>query len=240
MNVVLIARGQGLSNVQESCESYGVRCIIVEADLGVASQLDHISKAVRALPGNVSVLVNNAGGRPPPSLPSQPNPSVAEYLDAETHESYFKFNVLPAAHLCNLLLEGMVERNKGYVLNVASFNGLVPCPLLACYSASKAYIIAWSAAVDIELKGRGSLVKVDVVCPGPVATDGIGRAGRSTWRIPDPDVFAERTLALATTRQVRLPWPAHCWMFEMYSSQSRLVPAWLSEKWLFKSIMPSW
>lgn len=238
---MLIARDrETLQNVKGLCESLGVSCVIVVADLSIEAQWAEIAKVAQTLSGNVSILVNNVGGRPPPTLPSAPNPCVAESIDTETHDSYFKFNVLPAASLTSSFLEGMVQRDKGYVLNIASFNGLVPSPLLACYSASKAYIIAWSSAIDIELKGRGSLVKVDVVCPGPVATDGIGMAGKDTRRIPDPDAFAERTLALARTRQVCLPWPAHRWMFEMYSSQSHFVPEWLSEKWLFKAVMPSW
>lgn len=241
LNVVLIARSrETLSDVQCSCESYGVSTVVIEADLSIESTLVDVAAALKALPGDISVLVNNVGGRPPASLPSAPIPCFAECNDGVNHDSYFKFNVLPAASLTHSLIEGMVERDKGYVLNVASFNGLAPCPLLACYSACKAYIVAWSAATDVELKGRGSTVKVDVVCPGPVATDGIGMAGRGTRRIADPDAFAEQTLSLATTRHVRVPWPAHWWNMEMYSSQSHFVPEFLSEKWLWKAIMPSW
>jgi short-subunit dehydrogenase len=229
-----------LADVQSCCESLGVSSVVIEADLSVESALVDVAAALRALPGDVSVLVNNVGGRPPPSLPSSPVPCFAEYNDGENHSSYFKFNVLPPASLTHLLIEGMVERDKGYVLNVASFNGLAPCPLIACYSACKAYIVAWSAAIDVELKGRGSKVKVDVVCPGPVATDGIGMAGRATSRIADPDAFAEQALSLATTRHVRVPWPAHCWNLEMYSSQSHFVPEFLSERWLWKAIMLTW
>merc|ERR1712039_437482 len=120
-NVVLVARSHGcMKKVQEGCESYGVKCMVIMADVSIDGHMDDITSALRALPGDVSVIVNNVGGRPPTSLPSVPNPSLAEEIDTTTHSSYFKFNVLPAAHLVHSLLEGMVHRNKGYILNVAS------------------------------------------------------------------------------------------------------------------------
>lgn len=242
LNVVLIARNQDalLQAVAAQCRKFGVCAVAVQADVSEESQWSTIQSALDSLSGDISVLVNNVGGRPPPSLPTGPNPSVAEFVDAESHDSYFKFNVVPAVRLTNMLLEGMVSRDRGYILNVASINALMPCPLLVAYSASKAYVVAWSSAISTELKGRGSKVRVDVVCPGPVATDGIGMQGKGNHKIPCPDLFAERTLSLATTREVTIPYLPHRWLLQMYSARSRIVPECLAEKWLFQAMMPSW
>ena len=55
-----------------------------------------------------------------------------------------------------------------HIINIASMAGLVAFPNFATYSASKAYLIAFSRALSREVKSSG--VKVSVVLPGPVKT----------------------------------------------------------------------
>ena len=54
----------------------------------------------------------------------------------------------------------MISRKKGLVLTVGSFAGLVPSPLLAVYSASKAFVSTWSQALGSELEGTGVTIQV--------------------------------------------------------------------------------
>ena len=62
--------------------------------------------------------------------------------------------------MTKLVLPGMIARKKGLVLTVGSFAGLVPSPLLAVYSASKAFVSTWSQALGSELEGSGVTVQV--------------------------------------------------------------------------------
>ena len=55
------------------------------------------------------------------------------------------------------------SRKRGLVVNVSSFGGTVICPMMATYSASKAFLIYWSKAIAAELKPKG----VDVQCLTP-------------------------------------------------------------------------
>lgn len=52
------------------------------------------------------------------------------------------------------------DRRRGLVLTLSSFAGAIPSPLLATYSASKAFLQTWSDALQAELKETG----VDVEC----------------------------------------------------------------------------
>src|SRR5690606_19755301 len=74
----------------------------------------------------------------------------------------------------------MLERRRGYVLNVASIGAYLPTPGYATYAAGKAYVRNFSEALDHELRGRG--VRVCCLCPGPTETEFIAVAGQS---LPD-------------------------------------------------------
>lgn len=229
LNVILIARTQStLLAVASECEAFGVKTHVIVADFSEDAQ--HVSSILKeylckrdgpdSIAQRISVLVNNVGGKPPSNLPQAPNPSYCEDLDHDTYNTYFKFNVLPTIHMTSLILKGMVQRNKGLIINVSSLNGLQACPYISHYSAAKAYIVSYSACLRNELRGRGSKVQIEVVCPGPVATDGIRRSGMPSPGVPDPLCFAEQSLSLLGTPCARIPWPEHWWSTQLHGPDS--------------------
>ena len=74
-------------------------------------------------------------------------------------------------------------RHKGGILNVASVASFMPGPGMAVYHATKAYVLSFSEALHRELGAQG--VRVTALCPGPVETEFMARAG-----IPD-DYFPQ-------------------------------------------------
>jgi uncharacterized protein len=78
-------------------------------------------------------------------------------------------------HLTRLYLPGMIQRQSGRILNVASLAGFVPGPYMSTYYATKAFVVSHSLALWRELRTSG--VSVTVLCPGPVRTDFQNRAG---------------------------------------------------------------
>lgn len=62
--------------------------------------------------------------------------------------------------MTKLVLPGMILRKRGLILTVGSFAALIPSPLLAVYSGSKAFVSTWSQALGSELKGTGVEVQV--------------------------------------------------------------------------------
>ena len=79
---------------------------------------------------------------------------------------------IKAVHiLTKLYVKEMKQRNKGYILNVASSAAFQPGPLMASYYASKAYVLRLSEAINEELRKSKSKVKVCCLCPGPVDTN---------------------------------------------------------------------
>jgi NAD(P)-dependent dehydrogenase (short-subunit alcohol dehydrogenase family) len=62
----------------------------------------------------------------------------------------------------------MVRQGHGYIVNMASVQGLVPVPIEAPYVASKYAVVVLSQALRVEGCELG--VKVSEVCPGMVET----------------------------------------------------------------------
>jgi short-subunit dehydrogenase len=71
--------------------------------------------------------------------------------------------------LTRAFLPGMLERDRGRIINVASTAAFQPCPFFAVYSASKAFVLTFTEALHDELAGTG--VRVQVLCPGLTSTE---------------------------------------------------------------------
>jgi NAD(P)-dependent dehydrogenase (short-subunit alcohol dehydrogenase family) len=69
---------------------------------------------------------------------------------------------------------GMLARQRGRIINVASTAGRVGFPYTAAYVASKHGVLGLTRAVALEAQGRG--VTVNAICPGWIDTDMTGRA----------------------------------------------------------------
>jgi short-subunit dehydrogenase len=62
----------------------------------------------------------------------------------------------------------MIARRKGGILNIASTAAFRPGPMIAVYSASKAFVLSFSEVLHEEVKANG--VAVAALCPGPTHT----------------------------------------------------------------------
>ena len=91
-------------------------------------------------------------------------------------------DVAAVVDLCSRFLPGMVERGRGAVLNVSSLAGFYPVPGQAAYCAAKAFVLAYTESLRIELRGTG--VTASALCPGPVATGLDDVAGFSEGNAP--------------------------------------------------------
>lgn len=110
--------------------------------------------------GRIDILVNNAGI-------AGPNVPLVEY-DLEEFRRVMRINFEGAVHCCQAVLPGMIARNYGRVVNVASIAGKEGNPNATAYSASKAALIALTKSLGKELAKYD--ISVNAVTPAAART----------------------------------------------------------------------
>ncbi len=153
---------------RELAAKHGIRYWVIAADLAVPDAPATIVERIPAEARPVTALVNNAGfGTSGPFARS----------DLRTDLELLQVNIVSLTALTKLLLPQMLAARNGRILNVASTAAYQPGPFMAVYYASKAYVLSFSEAIAVELRGSG--VTVTALCPGPVRTEFQARAGVS-------------------------------------------------------------
>ena len=131
--------------------------------------------------------------------------------------------------LCRLYAAEMVRRGcRGHLLNMSSYSLWMPFPGLALYSASKAYLRAFSVAFAKEVREHG--IRVTAVCPAGVATDLYGltprwqRIGLRCGVLISADTCARKGLrALWRGRRTVVP----DWWNRLWIPLCKLLPMWV-------------
>ena len=169
-DLVLVARDvDRLKQLAGQLEAEAGRVEILPADLTDAADRE---KVADRLAGGVRVLVNNAGFG-----------TSGEFWTADPAllQAQLDVNVTAVMRLTHAALPAMLDAGAGTVINVASVAGLVP-GRGSTYSASKAWVIAFSEGLAGGLHGTG--VGVHAVCPGFVHTEFHARAGIDMAKLP--------------------------------------------------------
>jgi len=133
---------------------------VATADVGDRDQVEvAIARLAESL-GPVDILVNNAGiGAYASMLEEAP----------DTFERLMRVNYLGAVYATVAVLDSMVFRRRGHIVNVASSAGKLGAPFEAAYSASKFAVVGMSESLAAEMHPFN--IAVSLINPGPVDTD---------------------------------------------------------------------
>ncbi|WP_405293260.1 SDR family NAD(P)-dependent oxidoreductase [Algibacter sp. Ld11] len=147
-----------LAQVQTEVETqFNVEVTALIKDLSLPNVSQDIINDIGDVP--IDILINNAGfglfG------------TFAE-TNWERESAMLHVHIVTTTHLTKLVLDGMVKRGSGKILNMSSLAAFQPGPLMSIYYASKSYMLSFSEAIANELKGTG--VTVTAFCPGPTKT----------------------------------------------------------------------
>jgi 3-hydroxy acid dehydrogenase/malonic semialdehyde reductase len=118
-----------------------------------------VARAIETLPpefAGVDVLVNNAG------LAAGLEPAQQAKLD--DWDAMVDTNVKGLMYVTRAVLPGMVERNRGLVVNLGSVAGEFPYPGGNVYGATKAFVYQFSLNLRADL--LGTKVRVTDIQPG--------------------------------------------------------------------------
>lgn len=109
---------------------------------------------------SINILVNNAGLGFNGKL---------ESLTAELIDTMILLNVRASTLLTFMFLPEMKKLKRAYILNISSFAGLTPLPYKSVYSATKAYLLFLTQALNIEL--NGTPISVTSIHPNGISSE---------------------------------------------------------------------
>lgn len=132
----------------------------VAVDLTTADAVDEAARVTEEALGRVDILVASAGV-------AGSNATVVDYDVAEWH-AIININLNGVYHCCRALLPGMIARDYGRIVNIASIAGKEGNPNAAPYSASKAGVIALTKSLGKETAAYD--IAVNCVTPAAART----------------------------------------------------------------------
>lgn len=173
--LVLVARDRSrLEGIADSLSSeFGLAVEVVAADLSDRVERKVVCERIAGDPA-VRILVNNAGI----SL-------TGSWLDAseDAIERLLAVNALAPTILAQAAARAFRERGGGAIINIGSVLSLAPETFDGAYAATKAYLLALSAA----LGARGAVddLYVQLVLPGATRTEIFLRSGKDIASLPE-------------------------------------------------------
>ena len=158
IDLILVARNK--EEMLKIKENVKVNVLVIELNLLKEKNVFKLYEMCKD--ENIDILINNAGfglfG-------------IFTEADLTRELEMIDLNIKAYHILTKLFLKDFVEKDKGYILNVASSAGFMAGPRLSTYYATKNYVLKLTMAINEELRQSGSNVVVSALCPGPVNTN---------------------------------------------------------------------
>jgi 3-oxoacyl-[acyl-carrier protein] reductase len=118
--------------------------------------------------GGVDFLIANAGGPPV---------GRALDLDDDALASALNANLVSSVRLVREALPSMRERGWGRICCITSYSIVQAVPGLALSNTARSGLRAWAKTAAKDLADEGSGITLNVICPGPHATDRMRELG---------------------------------------------------------------
>ncbi len=118
-----------------------------------------VASRIRGTHGGLDILVNNAGiGH------------VGTMLETsgEDFDRMYSVNVRGVFNLTKVFLQGMIDRGKGNVINLASIGGVVAVRDRLAYCTTKFAVVGFTKCIALDHAKQG--IRCNCICPGRVET----------------------------------------------------------------------
>ncbi|MFM8271198.1 MAG: SDR family oxidoreductase [Gemmata sp.] len=162
--VAVVGRSEerGMERVR-AIEKAGGKAIFQSADAMSPTSLTLARDAITSKLGNVTVLINGAGGNKPEGTIA-PGGDFCK-MGLEGWNAVFDLNLVGGTVLPSQIFgEKMVATGKGSIINVASMSSIIPLSRVVAYSASKAAVLNLTLWLAREWATKG--VRVNAISPG--------------------------------------------------------------------------
>lgn len=213
-DLILVARRE--AQLHTLAASLPVHCRVMPADLSIAEDRQRIATLLRDEP-RLRMLVNNAGFG-----------TKKRFWEADlaTQQNMHAVHVTAAMELSHAALGNMVKQGTGALVNVASVAGFTRSQSNVSYCATKSWMVAFTEGLALELRGIGSAVQVQALCPGFTFSEFHDTMGVSRDRVPKAfwmtaeEVVGASLAGLAKRKMIVIPG----WQYRLFVSLFRRLP----------------
>ncbi|CAB4890229.1 MAG: SDR family NAD(P)-dependent oxidoreductase [Actinobacteria bacterium] len=167
-NVVLVARRKDRLDAlaSEIRDHARVNVVVVRHDLSAANAAAELEGNLRSTRTQIDILINNAGFG-----------TLSRFVNENRYRvrDEIALNVSALVDLTAAFLPGMIARDFGIVVNIASTASFQPVPGMAVYAATKAFVRSFTEAVWGEIESPN--VRVFALSPGATESEFFDVAG---------------------------------------------------------------
>jgi NAD(P)-dependent dehydrogenase (short-subunit alcohol dehydrogenase family) len=190
------------ARLTEEIRALGTEAEFIQTDVRHEDEVRRLVDGAVARFGRLDVAVNNAGTEGTPGPITEQSP--------ETYAATFDTNVLGVLLSLKHELRVMSEQKSGSIINISSTFGRIGAPGASLYVASKHAVEGLTKSAALE--GAPFGVRVNVVAPGPVETEMLGRfagsderkaafaAGVPLKRLGRPEEIADAIVFVASSK----------------------------------------
>jgi short-subunit dehydrogenase len=157
MNILLVALPtEELYELEKQiCRDFNVTCHSFGVDLSMHCSSAAVFNWVKENDYKVNILINNVGVG---------SKGAFEQLTPDFYHTQIHLNVMTTCMMTRLFVDDLKANAPSHILNVGSLGGFFMLPNKIVYSATKAFVYAFSQGLRMELACSG--VTVSVLCPG--------------------------------------------------------------------------
>ena len=159
--ILTARRSERLAALREELKESAAGVHVVQLDVRDRAAVEALVESLPEDFREIDVLVNNAGL----ALGLEP----AHQVDMEDWEIMVDTNIKGLMYCTRAILPGMVERNRGHIVNISSTAGSWPYPGGNAYGGTKAFVTQFSRNLRADLAGKK--VRVTCIQPGMAETE---------------------------------------------------------------------
>jgi len=176
-----------LEQASQRLTAEGISAVALSADVTRASEVTAFVQKAESEMGPADILVNNAGiGIFGP---------FHERSESEW-DAVLDTNLKSVFLMSQAVVPGMIQRGRGYIVNISSLAGKNAFVGGGIYCASKWGLMGLNNCMAEELRVHG--IRVCVVCPGSVATEFSPHTGRNPAKMLQAEDVAHAVASIVT------------------------------------------
>ena len=157
----LILCGRRMERLEQLKKELSVNCFLLSFDVGLREMVEVAIKSIPKEFSKIDILINNAGNAH--GLDSVQVASIDDW------DAMIDSNVKGLFYVTKLVLDQMIQRNSGHIINVGSIAGKEVYPKGSVYCSSKFAVDAFTKGLRMDVNPYH--IKVGAIHPGLVETE---------------------------------------------------------------------